>query len=295
MEPPAAHGNRTLPAAPGASAQRRGRSHVSAPSPARNVHPVPEDRGTVVSLAFREAENGVLPPMGHPTILIIDDDAQSRQWLAATLSVEGFDVVTATDGTEGVAQVLTTQPSLILLDMELGDSQGLSVYRRICAVSAVPVIMVTARHDELDAVVALEAGAADHIIKPPRPRELTARIRAVLRRVGAPAPVVAVGPPDGVYSLGPVRIDMSLRQALVRDREVELSRKEFDLLALLVSEAGNVVTRAQCMERIWRDRAKGDSRTLDTHVKRLRKKVELMPAEPQHVLTVRGIGYRFKP
>ncbi len=246
-----------------------------------------------MSLAFQEAEDGVLPPMGHPTILIIDDEPQSRQWLAATLSVEGFDVVTASDGAEGVAQVRAAQPSLILLDMELGDAQGLSVFRRISAVSSVPVIMVTARHDELDAVLALEAGAADHIIKPPRPRELTARIRAVLRRVGTPAPAAAA-PPDGIYSLGPVRIDLSLRQALVRDLEVDLSRKEFDLLALLVSEAGNVVTRAQCMERIWRDRTKGDSRTLDTHVKRLRKKVELNPAEPQHILTVRGIGYRFR-
>jgi two-component system, OmpR family, response regulator RegX3 len=249
----------------------------------------------LVTLTFREAEDGVLPPLGHPTILIIDDDAQSRDWLAATLSVEGFDVVTATDGAEGVAQVHSAHPSLILLDMELGDAQGLSVYRRICAVSCVPVIMVTARHDELDAVLALEAGAADHIIKPPRPRELTARIRAVLRRVGSPSPVVTVDPPDGIYSLGPVRIDVSLRQVVVRDHEVELSRKEFDLLTLLVSEAGNVVTRTQCMERIWGDRTKGDSRTLDTHVKRLRKKVELTPAEPQHVLTVRGIGYRFKP
>ncbi len=246
-----------------------------------------------MSLAFQEAEDGVLPPMGHPTILIIDDEPQSRQWLAATLSVEGFDVVTASDGAEGVAQVRAAQPSLILLDMQLGDAQGLSVFRRISAVSSVPVIMVTARHDELDAVLALEAGAADHIIKPPRPRELTARIRAVLRRVGTPAPAAAA-PPDGIYSLGPVRIDLSLRQALVRDLEVDLSRKEFDLLALLVSEAGNVVTRAQCMERIWRDRTKGDSRTLDTHVKRLRKKVELNPAEPQHILTVRGIGYRFR-
>lgn len=127
-----------------------------------------------------------------------------------------------------------------------------------------------------------------------RPRELTARIRAVLRRVGAPTAAVAAAPTDGICSLGPVRIDLSLRQALVRDLEVDLSRKEFDLLALLVSESGNVVTRAQCMERIWRDRTKGDSRTLDTHVKRLRKKVELHPAEPQHILTVRGIGYRFK-
>ncbi len=248
-----------------------------------------------MTLAVRPPDYGLLPPDSHPTILIVDDDAQSREWLAATLSVEGFDVVVAADGSEGVAQTAAVQPSLVLLAMELGDAQGLSVYRRICSISSVPVIMVTARRDELDAVVALEAGAADHIIKPPRPRELTARIRAVLRRVGDPVAAPVVTAPVGVYALGPVRIDVSLRQVVVRDHEIELSRKEFDLLTLLVSEAGNVVTRTQCMERIWRDRTKADSRTLDTHVKRLRKKVELTPAEPRHVLTVRGIGYRFKP
>jgi two-component system response regulator RegX3 len=248
-----------------------------------------------VTLAFREVDDQVLPPLGHPTILIIDDDAPSRDSLAAMLSVEGFDVVTAASGDEGIALTTSTSPSLVLLDMELADSRGLSVFRRIAAVSAVPVIMVTALDDELDAVLALEAGAADHITKPPRPRELTARIRAVLRRVGRqPLPLVP-DEPAGVYTLGPVCIDVSLREAMVRGRAVELSRKEFDLLALLISESGRVVTRQQCMERIWRDRKMGDSRTLDTHVKRLRKKVESNPADPQHVLTVRGIGYRFKP
>jgi two-component system, OmpR family, response regulator RegX3 len=247
-----------------------------------------------VTLAFREVEDPVLPPLGHPTILIIDDDAQSRDSLAATLSIEGFDVVTATTGDEGVAMVASAAPSLILLDMQLVDSKGLSVFRRIG--TTVPVIMVTSRDDELDAVLALEAGAADHITKPPRPRELTARIRAVLRRIGRqPSPEAVTRQPDGVYTLGPVCIDLSLREAVVKGKTIELSRKEFDLLALLVSEAGHVVTRQQCMERIWRDRKVGDSRTLDTHVKRLRKKIESNPADPQHVLTVRGIGYRFKP
>ena len=111
----------------------------------------------------------MLPPEGHPTILIIDDDTQSRESLAATLSVEGFDVVIAADGDEGVALAVAAQPSLILLDMELADAQGLAVFRRIATISSVPVIMVTARDDELDAVLALEAGAADHITKPPRP------------------------------------------------------------------------------------------------------------------------------
>jgi two-component system response regulator RegX3 len=248
-----------------------------------------------MSLAFREADHGVAPPADHPTILIIDDDAPSRESLAATLSIEGFDVVTAVSGDDAMALVLSAHPSLILLDMQLADSQGLSVFRRISAVSPVPVIMVTARHDELDAVLALEAGAADHITKPPRPRELTARIRAVLRRVGHQPPAVGARADDSVYTMGPVTIDLALRETLVRDEPVGLSRKEFDLLALLISEAGHVVTRKQCMDQIWHDRTKGDSRTLDTHVKRLRKKIELDPAEPEHVLTVRGIGYRFKP
>jgi two-component system response regulator RegX3 len=260
------------------------------------VLPVAVGHGPAVILAFRELDDPVLPPLGHPTILIIDDDTQSRDSLAATLSVEGFDVVTAEDGEAGISLVSSASPSLVLLDMELADSQGLSTFRRIAAMSTVPVIMVTSRDDELDAVLALEAGAADHITKPPRPRELTARIRAVLRRIGRPPEALSSDrPPTGVLRLGPVCIDVSLRVATMGGKEIDLSRKEFDLLTLLVSETGRVVTRQQCMERIWRNRTMGDSRTLDTHVKRLRKKIEPNPADPKHVLTVRGIGYRFKP
>ena len=221
-----------------------------------------------MTLAFRDVENGVLPPLGHPTILIIDDDAPSCGSLAATLSVEGFDVVTASSGNEGIALVMSASPSLILLDMELADSQGLAVFRQIAAMSAVPVIMVTSGDDELDAVLALEAGAADHVTKPPRPRELTARIRAVLRRVGRQPSPLTPAAPVGVFSLGPVCIDVSLREATVRGRAVDLSRKEFDLLTLLISESGHVVTRQQCMEKIWRDRKMGDSRTLEDVYKR---------------------------
>ncbi len=248
------------------------------------------------TLMYREIAAGVLPPEGHPTILIIDDDPTSRDSVAVTLSVEGFDVVTAASEEEGAALIRSVHPSLVLLDMQLADSHGLAVFRRISELApGLPVIMVTARDDELDAVLSLEAGAADHVTKPARPRELTARIRAVLRRVGQQPPVDAALSPSGNYAFGPVSIDASLREVTVRGRAVELSRKEFDLLALLVSEAGHVVTRRQCMDRIWRDRKRGDSRTLDTHVKRLRKKVELEPADPQHIVTVRGIGYRFKP
>jgi two-component system response regulator RegX3 len=298
LAPAASHGNPTMHhSSAGEAVQPRCRSH-SAPVRHRalRLHPVPESHGPAMTLAFHEVETGVLPPEGHPTILIIDDDPASRDWLAATLSVEGFDVVTADGGAEGIARVRSVDAALILLNMQLVDSQGLSVFRTITSLSSVPVIMVTDRDDEIDAVLSLEAGAADHITKPPRPRELTARIRAVLRRVGRPeaGPVRPPAPVD-VFTLGPVCIDLSRRQANVRGLAAELSRKEFDLLALLVSEAGHVVTRQQCMERIWRDKLMGDSRTLDTHVKRLRKKVERHPAEPEHVLTVRGIGYRFNP
>jgi two-component system response regulator RegX3 len=260
------------------------------------LHPVPGSLGPALTAAFPEVDSGgFLPPRSHPTILIIDSDTQTRDQMAAMLSVEGFDVVTACTGEEGVGLVASVRPSLVLLDMMLADTKGVSVFRRITRVSTVPVIMITARDDELDAVLSLEAGAADHVTKPPRPRELTARIRAVLRRVGNQPGVVASPTPEGVYILGPVSIDVSRREAVIRGKAVELSRKEFDLLALLISEAGTVVTRVQCMDRIWRGKKMGDSRTLDTHVKRLRKKIELRPAEPQHVLTVRGIGYRFKP
>ncbi|MBV8463504.1 MAG: response regulator transcription factor [Acidimicrobiales bacterium] len=252
-----------------------------------------------MTLAFGDLHESAPALDTHPTILVIDGDSATRDSLAATLSVEGFDIVVAADGDEGVVLASAAHPSLILLDMGVGGNEdGLGVFHRLNASTpAVPIIMVTARDDELDAVLALEAGAADHVTKPPRPRELTARIRAVLRRVGNPTPVISGGPSGagGAVVYGPVCIDTALREVTVRGRPVELSRKEFDLLALLVLEAGHVVTRKQCMDRIWGDRKMGDSRTLDTHVKRLRKKIEYDPADPQHIITVRGIGYRFKP
>ncbi len=246
-----------------------------------------------MTLALREVDPPVLPPEGHPTILVIDGDATVRESLAADLAIEGFDVVTAADGAQGRAAVTADHPSLILLDMHLTDQSGLSAFRQIAELSPVPVIMVTARDDEIDAVLSLEAGAADHITKPFRSRELTARVRAVLRRVGQPTVVPA--PPSGSYAVGPVAVDVGLREATVRGLPVDLSRKEFDLLAVLLSESGRVVTRSQCMDRLWPEHRLGDSRTLDTHVKRLRKKIELDPSAPRHIVTVRGIGYRFRP
>jgi two-component system, OmpR family, response regulator RegX3 len=252
-----------------------------------------------MTLTFREVERRVPPDGAAPVILIIDDDRRTRDALAATLSVEGFDVITVDTGREGIARLEAAVPALVILDTQLGDSEGYSVFRTITAMAPMlPVIMITeedGEDNELDAVLALEAGAADHVTKPPRPRELTARIRAVLRRVGSQPQHPERCAPSGAYVFGPVVVDVSRREAQLNGHEVELSRKEFDLLALLVSEGGHVVTRAECMDRIWGERKKGESRTLDTHVKRLRKKIEVNPAEPAHLLTVRGVGYRFKP
>ena len=196
-----------------------------------------------MTLTFREVEQRALPHEAPPVILIIDDDHLSRDSLAATLSIEGFDVITAATGEEGLAMVTTGSPALVILDTELGDSDGFTVFRRLTAAAPwIPVIMITAEDDELDAVLALEAGAADHLTKPPRPRELTARIRAVLRRVGRQPQSLVPTAPSGAYTFGPVTIDIARREATLHGREVELSRKEFDLLALLVSEGGHVVT-----------------------------------------------------
>jgi len=249
-----------------------------------------------MSLTFREVEHRTLPDEAAPVILIIDDDHLTRDSLAATLSIEGFAVLTASTGDEGLAVVASGSPSLVILDTQIGDSEGFAVFRRITTIAPwTPVIMITEQADELDAVLALEAGAADHITKPPRPRELTARIRAVLRRVGPQPQSLVPTAHSGAYIFGPVNVDISRREATLHGSDLALSRKEFDLLALLISEGGHVVTRKQCMDRIWKDRKKRDSRTLDTHVKRLRKKIEINPAEPIHLITVRGVGYRFKP
>ena len=245
---------------------------------------------------FHELERRTLLDEAAPVILIIDDDHLTRDSLAATLSIEGFDVLTASTGDEGLALLASGSPSLVILDTQIGDSEGFAIFRRITTIAPwTPVIMITELDDELDAVLALEAGAADHVTKPWRPRELTARIRAVLRRVGRQPQSLVSSATSGAYTFGPVTVDISRREATLHGRTLELSRKEFDLLALLVSENGHVITRKQCMDRIWPDRKKGDSRTLDTHVKRLRKKIEISPAEPIHLITVRGVGYRFKP
>ncbi len=226
----------------------------------------------------------------RPVVLVVDDDDSYRQALTSGLAREGFAVEFAADGHEALRLFHRIRPDLVLLDVMLPDQSGVELCQRMRAAAPVPIIMVTARDSEVDVVVGLEVGAADYVAKPFRLRELVARMRAVLRR-GAPAPVSQ----DEVLVQGPVRLDAARREVTVGGRTVELSRKEFDLLALLMGQPGQVVTREWCINRLWWDQELADSRTLDTHVKRLRRKIEPDPAHPRHLVTVRGVGFRFQP
>ncbi len=220
---------------------------------------------------------------------MVDDEEPYRQALATGLAREGFNVETAADGREALRLFHRHHPDLVLLDLLLPDGPGLELCQRMRALAPVPIIMVTARDSEVDVVLGLELGASDFVAKPFRLRELVARMRAVLRR-GAP------GTPEHHEVLvgGPIRLDTARREAFVEDRPIDLSRKEFDLLALIMSHAGQVVTREWCIDRLWWDQELADTRTLDTHVKRLRRKIESDPAHPRHLLTVRGVGFRFE-
>ena len=225
----------------------------------------------------------------HELVLVVDDEESYRDALTIGLSQEGFDVVVARDGAEARAAVRRHRPDLVLLDVMLPHGSGIELCRELRAELDVPVIMVTARDGEVDVVLALELGAADYVAKPYRLRELVARMRAVLRRRRE------VGPDDQVLSAGGVRLDLARHEASVDGALLELSRKEFDLLALLVSKAGQVVTREECIDTLWWGQDLADTRTLDTHVKRIRRKIEHDPASPAHLVTVRGIGFRFDP
>jgi two-component system, OmpR family, response regulator RegX3 len=225
----------------------------------------------------------------HELVLVVDDEESYRDALNIGLSQEGFDVVVAADGAEARAAVRREHPDLVLLDVMLPDVSGIELCREIRAERDVPVIMVTARDGEVDVVLALELGAADYVAKPYRLRELVARMRAVLRRRRD------TGSDDQVVSAGGVRLDLARHEASVDGSLLELSRKEFELLALLISRAGQVVTRDECIDTLWWGQDLADTRTLDTHVKRIRRKIEKDPASPVHLVTVRGIGFRFDP
>ncbi len=226
-----------------------------------------------------------------PLILVVDDEQSYRDALAVALQREGFLVETAADGPEAIERFDATRPALVLLDVMLPKISGIDVCRELRSRSRVPIIMVTARNAEIDAVVGLEVGADDYVTKPFRLRELIARVRASLRRV--PAGEEEEATPD-VVEVGDVRIDAGRHEVYVRGEPVALPLKEFELLELLMTNAGRVLTRDVLIDRVWGPNYFGDTKTLDVHVKRLRSKIETDPTNPARIITVRGVGYRYE-
>jgi len=227
------------------------------------------------------------------TLLLVEDEESFVDALVVGLQREGYQVRVARDGAEAIELFDLVQPHLVLLDVMLPKVSGIDVCRALRARSQVPIIMVTAKASEIDTVVGLEVGADDYVSKPYRLRELVARIRAALRRV---PPDTAVGDEDddGVVEVGDVRLDADRHEVTVRGREVTLPLKEFDLLELLLVNAGRVLPRETLISRVWGSDYVGDTKTLDVHVKRLRSKVEHDPAAPTRIVTIRGLGYKYE-
>ena len=222
-------------------------------------------------------------------LLVVEDEPAISEPLAYMLEREGFDVLVATSGPAGLDTFERDGADLILLDLMLPGLPGTDVCRTLRATSSVPIIMLTARDSELDKVLGLELGADDYVTKPFSHRELVARIRAVLRRRG----YTETGAQPALEA-GPLRMDVSRHVVTVNGAPIQLPLKEFELLELLLRNAGRVLTRAQLIDRVWGPDYLGGSKTLDVHVKRLRGRIEPEPSQPRHLLTVRGVGYKLE-
>ncbi len=230
----------------------------------------------------------VVDAEGRQTVLVVEDEESYQDALAVGLSAEGFVVTGATTLADARALLVRTTPDIILLDLMLPDGSGVDFCREVYHSSRIPVIMVTARTSEVDVVLGLEIGAADYVTKPYRLRELVARMRAILRRPASTSE-------EEFIAFGDLRVDFVRRSVTRHGVEIDLSRKEFDLLALFATHLGQVVTREVCLDTLWWGMQLSDTRTLDTHVKRLRQKIEAVPATPRHLVTVRGVGFRLDP
>jgi two-component system response regulator RegX3 len=225
------------------------------------------------------------------SVLIVEDEESLADPLAFLLRKEGFEATVVADGPSALAEFERGGADIVLLDLMLPGMSGTDVCKQLRARSSVPVIMVTARDSEIDKVVGLELGADDYVTKPYSARELIARIRAVLRR-GADAEDSVIA--DGVLEAGPVRMDVERHVVSVNGSQITLPLKEFDLLEYLMRNSGRVLTRGQLIDRVWGADYVGDTKTLDVHVKRLRSKIEADPANPVHLVTVRGLGYKLE-
>jgi two-component system response regulator RegX3 len=222
-------------------------------------------------------------------ILIVEDEVSFSDPLSYLLSKEGYTVSVAENGHDALVEFDSAGADLVLLDLMLPGLSGVDVCRALRQRSNVPVIMLTAKDSEIDKVVGLELGADDYVTKPYSSRELLARIKAVLRRLAEPEELV-----PSTLEAGPVRMDVERHVVTVRGAKTSLPLKEFELLEMLLRNAGRVLTRMQLIDRVWGSDYVGDTKTLDVHIKRLRAKVEADPANPAHILTVRGLGYKFE-
>ena len=222
-------------------------------------------------------------------ILLVEDEASFSEPLSYLLAKEGYEVTVAETGPDAVTLFESDGADLVLLDLMLPGMSGTDVCRALRTRSSVPIIMLTAKDSEIDKVVGLELGADAYVTKPYSSRELLARIKAVLRRLAEPEELL----PATIES-GPVRMDIERHVVTVAGEPVSLPLKEFELLELLLRNSGRVLTRGQLIDRIWGSDYVGDTKTLDVHIKRLRAKVEADPAHPRHIITVRGLGYKYE-
>jgi two-component system, OmpR family, response regulator RegX3 len=245
-----------------------------------------------VKLLSHESNEVKMPPA--TSVLLVEDEDSFVEALTVGLKREGFAVSVARDGIEALEVFDDVQPDLVLLDVMLPRMSGIDVCRELRSRSSVPIIMVTAKGSEIDTVVGLEVGADDYVSKPYRLRELVARMRAVLRRRPTDGGRRSIEPADDVVSVGDVTVDHQRHEVTVRGAQVRLPLKEFELLALLLENAGRVLTRDTLIDRVWGSDYVGDTKTLDVHIKRLRSKVEDDPAHPTRIVTIRGLGYKYE-
>jgi len=232
--------------------------------------------------------------MGMQTVLLVEDEESFIDALTLGLKKEGFRVEVARDGMEALNKFDVVQPDLVLLDVMLPKISGIDVCRQLRKKTQVPIIMVTAKGAEIDTVVGLEVGADDYITKPYRMRELVARMRAVLRRVPNEATAGMTDLDGNTLVVGEVVLDPDQHKVVVNGAEVAMPLKEFELLHILLANAGRVLPRETLIDRVWGTDYVGDTKTLDVHIKRLRAKVEDDPATPTRIVTIRGLGYKFE-
>lgn len=231
---------------------------------------------------------------GSVRVLVVEDEESFVDALSVGLAREGFAVSVATDGVEALQMFDQVNPDLVLLDVMLPKLSGVDVCRELRTRSVVPIIMVTAKGEEIDTVVGLEVGADDYITKPYRLRELVARMRAVLRRRAFDETGTVPAAVSDLVTVGDVSLDHESHEVRIRGEQVRLPLKEFELLALLLENAGRVLTRDVLIDRVWGGDYVGDTKTLDVHIKRLRSKVETDPTSPTRIVTIRGLGYKFE-